>query len=51
MVIVSIDGIDATGKTTLAKLLVENSNLNFVIVESSRRKDLFLKLENTLIKI
>jgi thymidylate kinase len=48
MVIVSIDGIDAAGKTTLAKLLVENSNLNFVVVESSRRKDLFPEVREYL---
>jgi len=48
MVVISIDGIDAAGKTTLAKLLVENSNLNFVIVESSRRKDLFPEVREYL---
>jgi len=48
MVVVSIDGIDAAGKTTLTKLLVENSNLNFVVVESSRRKDLFPEVREYL---
>jgi len=48
MVVVSIDGIDAAGKTTLAKLLVENSNLNFVVAESSRRKDLFPEVREYL---
>jgi len=48
MVVVSIDGIDAAGKTTLAKLLVENSNLNFVVVESSRRKDLLPEVREYL---
>ncbi len=49
MVVVSIDGVDGTGKSTLIKLLSENLvDLDIVRVETSNRKDMMPEIRSFL---